>query len=255
MKSDIEINYLAIKLRKQYGEDESSYIDIFDFAKRIKDLTVVFYPLGLNISGMCIKQDQANVIAINSNTSLGRQRFSLAHELYHLFFDSTSGTSISNLETSYTNSIEDEANTFASFFLVTYNTLADKLSKINKINNTDILALENSFGLSHLAMLYRLKKYGYINDAQYKEFSEINIIETAKYYFSDTDLYTVSNGLLKKTFGNYIKQAKQLKQKGIISQGAYNEFLLDAFRDDLVYQKQNEVIDGWFVFFWYRLLI
>lgn len=244
MRSDIEINYLAVKLRKLYGEDETSYIDVFEFAKRIDYLTLVFYPLGQNISGICIKQDQANVIAVNSNTSVGRQRFSLAHELYHLFFDSTIGTSISNLESSYSNNIEDEANTFASFFLVTYNTLADELSQLNEINITNILALENKFGLSHLAMLYRLNKYGYINDSQYKEFSEVSIKETAKYYFSDTDLYTVSNNAYKKTFGHYIKQAKQLKQKRILSEGAYNEMLLDAFRDDLVFQKQNEVIDG-----------
>jgi len=244
MRSDIEINYLAIKLREQYNEDEYSYIDIFEFAKRIDNLTLVFYPLGDNISGICIKQNKANVIAVNSSKSLGRQRFSLAHELYHLFYDPTEGTTISNFETSNKDNIEDLANSFASYFLMPYNSLAKYLDEIKTINIEEIIKLENTFGVSHLAMLYRLKKDGYINGEQYDEYSKVSIIDKAKYYGYDTSLYTVLEPNLKKTYGNYIKQVEQLKQKNIISKGAYDEFMLDAFREDLVFTKSKEVIDG-----------
>ena len=52
-------------------------------ALTIDGLSLFLYPLGTGISGMCIKSDDIAVIAINSAMSRGRQRFTLAHELYH----------------------------------------------------------------------------------------------------------------------------------------------------------------------------
>ena len=67
----------AIQYRKELGEDSNSPIDIFSLAQNIERLTLVHYPMGDSISGMCIKGKNGNsVIAINSAMSLGRQRFS-----------------------------------------------------------------------------------------------------------------------------------------------------------------------------------
>ena len=44
----------AERLRKQFGEDNNSPIDIFSLAQGIETLTIVYYPLGNKISGMCI---------------------------------------------------------------------------------------------------------------------------------------------------------------------------------------------------------
>ena len=91
-----EINAKAIELRKRFGEDENSFVDVFAMAGQITNLSIVMYPMGERISGICIKSEGANVIAVNSLMSYGRQRFSLAHELYHLIFDETEGVSISS---------------------------------------------------------------------------------------------------------------------------------------------------------------
>jgi hypothetical protein len=77
----------ALSLRKELGEDTTSPIDIFSLAHSIPQLTLVFYPMGEHLSGLCIKNDGYPVIAINSSMSVGRQRFSMAHELYHLYYD------------------------------------------------------------------------------------------------------------------------------------------------------------------------
>ena len=78
----------AERLRKQFGEDNNSPIDIFSLAQGIETLTIVYYPLGNKISGMCIKgTEERCTIALNSSMTLGRQRFSLAHEFYNLFYD------------------------------------------------------------------------------------------------------------------------------------------------------------------------
>ena len=39
-----------------------------------------------NISGLCIKEGKNKIIAINSNSSKGRQRFTIAHELCHYYY-------------------------------------------------------------------------------------------------------------------------------------------------------------------------
>ena len=65
MMNQIEINAKAIELRKQFGEDENSYVDVFALASQISDLTLVLYPMGDHISGVCIKNEGANLIAIN----------------------------------------------------------------------------------------------------------------------------------------------------------------------------------------------
>ena len=55
MRSINEIHSMTVSLRKGLGEDSMSPIDIFSIARTMEDLTTVLYPLGKNISGMCIK--------------------------------------------------------------------------------------------------------------------------------------------------------------------------------------------------------
>ena len=81
MKEKIELNYEALKLRKSFGEDAASPIDIFSLIASNDKITLVFYPFNENISGVCIKNDLVKLIAINSKMSEGRQRFTIAHEL------------------------------------------------------------------------------------------------------------------------------------------------------------------------------
>ena len=50
----------AAMLRNELGEDSNSPIDIFALAQRIKGLTIVYYPMGDNLSGMCIKGQKDN---------------------------------------------------------------------------------------------------------------------------------------------------------------------------------------------------
>ena len=45
MKSINDIDSMAVKLRRELGEDGMSPIDIFSIAKTQEDLTTVFYPL------------------------------------------------------------------------------------------------------------------------------------------------------------------------------------------------------------------
>lgn len=85
LKDKLELNSNAIYLRRKlFNEDVFSPIDIFALINDLQDFTLIFYPMSDRISGMCVKKKQSNIIGINSTLSYGRQRFTAAHELYHL---------------------------------------------------------------------------------------------------------------------------------------------------------------------------
>ena len=89
MRTAQELNSLALRTRRLWNEDGYSPIDIFAIVNGWKDkkITIVRYPLSSRISGMCTKEKDDIVICINSTTSYGRQRFTLAHELYHVLYE------------------------------------------------------------------------------------------------------------------------------------------------------------------------
>ena len=80
MKEPLEISSDALSLRRQLNEDSYSPIDIFSILGSADDLTVVFYPMSDRISGACIRDDGNKLIAINSNLTHGRQRFTAGSE-------------------------------------------------------------------------------------------------------------------------------------------------------------------------------
>lgn len=235
----IDISYKASSIRKLLNEDEYSYIDVLGLINNIKDLTVVYYPFSENISGMCIKKENANTIAINSNTTIGRQRFSAAHELYHLYYDDNNISVSSDIQIE-NNDIEQKANCFASYFLLPYNTLKNELEN-KQIDINTIIELENKYGMSHQAMLYRLKLDDFIDNKLEKKLQIRNIKNKAiELGYSGKIYEKLSIEKQKQTFGNYIKQVNELYKKDKISHGKYNELLLKAFREDMVYKQIND---------------
>lgn len=242
MRGIEEIDAMALSLRSELGEDFTSPIDIFSLAKTMSDLTVVFYPLGDNISGMCIKNKGANLIAINSGMSLGRQRFSMAHELYHLKFDESVVKSISLKKIGSGDDKEKEADLFASHLLLPNVALYNALKDNSVVSLEKIIWLEQYFGMSRQAILYRLKSEGKIDNSIYNNM-QTDVIYSASMLGYDTDLYRASNKMI--TTGQYIRLADDLYNNEIISAGKYEEMLLDAFREDLVYgeDSRSELID------------
>lgn len=250
LKNNIELNSCALDMRKILKEDLQSPIDIFSLINNLKDVTLVFYPMSERISGMCIKQSNIKVIAINSNMSYGRQRFTVAHELYHLFFDEREFVNIVCEKDMNNEKVESEkeADIFASYLLAPYDSLRsylkehDLLDK-NKINIKQIIEIGQFYQLSHQATLYRLVYDGYIDWSSYNEFN-VSVTSRAIRLGYDDKLYKASMEEKKYfSIGQYIEKVEQLKEKELISNGKYEELLLDAFRSDIVYNLGNEEIN------------
>ena len=117
MKSDLELNSLAVDLRKDWEIDAYGPLDIFSIVlSKFSKLSILIYPMSKNTSGLCINEENIPIIGINSNHSKGRQKFTLAHELYHLLFEDINDIIICNDDK---NDSEVEADSFASFLLMT----------------------------------------------------------------------------------------------------------------------------------------
>ena len=250
LKTSIELNSNALKMRKILNEDSSSPMDIFSLINNLKDVTLIFYPMSDRISGMCIVEGSSKIIAINSNMSYGRQRFTAAHELYHLFFEKELRSVVceKNISESKSDS-EKEADTFASYLLAPYDSLRDYLEENNMLDNDytftieDVINMEQFYQLSHQAMLYRLVYDRYL-DFKASNDLKMAVSQKAIRLGYDDKLYKASQEEKKYfSIGEYVQKVEKLKKRDLISNGKYEELLLDGFRTDIVYNLGNEGIE------------
>jgi Zn-dependent peptidase ImmA (M78 family) len=241
----LDLSTKALSLRKELGEDTTSPVDIFSLAYTISKLTLVFYPMGDHLSGMCIKNDGNPVIAVNSSMSVGRQRFSLAHELFHLYFDESEQSTVCAMKIGSGNEVEKAADQFATYFLMPPLALSEAIKKILSIATEnlgikEIVKLEQYFGVSRQAMLYRLIEDNKLTFDEADKYRQ-GVIRSAINLGYDDSLYKpLPENKQYKTYGYYIQQAEELLDKDLISTGKYEQLLLTAFRPDLVFGEEFE---------------
>ena len=98
----------------------------------------VFTKMSPDFSGMCLKYNHGtNFILINSDMVLGRQNFTIAHELYHLFVQDDSEFKVHSCDVINPSSpIEKHANTFASYFLLPRAGVMEVMQKIECTRKT-----------------------------------------------------------------------------------------------------------------------
>ncbi|MBQ8488579.1 MAG: ImmA/IrrE family metallo-endopeptidase [Pseudobutyrivibrio sp.] len=245
MKTDQELNSLALQTRRGWNEDGYSPIDIFGIVNGWKErnITILRYPLSDRISGMCTKVDEDIVICINSKTSYGRQRFTLAHELYHVLYENIVGQVIcnKNMGDNQTDS-EKEADKFASYLLLPYDALYQYAANINQEWTLErVIEAEQFFQISHMAMLFRLASNGFIDENEEESFKDITVSRVAALLGYGKELYQPSpqNREYFAT-GEYIRKIEELSSKDLISDGKREELLLDGYRADIVYNLEEE---------------
>ncbi|MDR2569504.1 MAG: ImmA/IrrE family metallo-endopeptidase [Oscillospiraceae bacterium] len=248
MKDKYVLAKEASELRRRLGEDEYSYVDVFQLVYKIKELTLVFYPMNDRLSGMCLRGTSDVLIAVNSAMSRGRQRFSVAHELYHYYFNDMD-TAICVHDIGTPSIDEKNANIFASFFLAPPAALSSAIKEIkekkSKLGLSDIVRLEQAFGMSRQAMLIRLIDEGELSHEDAVPMKSNISSHALSLGYDDTLYRPLAENKAKMTYGRYIRHAEDLLDRGLISDGKYEELLLDAFRADLVYglDEEGELID------------
>ncbi|MEF2655718.1 MAG: ImmA/IrrE family metallo-endopeptidase [Eggerthellaceae bacterium] len=241
MIDKMKCTVLAEELRAHFNVNNLAPIDVFALSRTVPHLSTVLFPFGQAISGLCIKNERYSLVAINSTQTYGRQRFTLAHELYHLYFDKQSGTIICPSDSSRASNIEREADSFASFFLLPRLALKNELvihgiSKDTPMNDgllKGIFEIEQKYEISRGALLVRLEDEEAITPQQ-KTWLSSDIKRNARRLGFSTSLYERRQGSdAKKADGYYLDLISDLLANNVISRGKAKELLSDGFRDDI----------------------
>jgi len=214
---DAEI--MAQRFRLDVGMGMAEPVNVVTLLRGLR-VIAMYRPLSENSYGISIKSGSGKFMLVNSNLSLGRQHITVAHELYHLFFDTNHRPHIYNGSGT---GVEKEANTFASALLMPkagiLQELRDEDIKSRSVAVASVIRLEQLFSVPRASLLHRLKDIGIIDAKALKKLSTFGDKDSARAYGYDTSLYESGNAGL--VLGDFGEKAKVLFDKGKISEGRY----------------------------------
>ncbi len=216
---------LAAKFRMECGLSAIEPISVKSVL-RILNILTVYKPLSNTFYGLSVKKGDYCFVLVNSATTRGRQHFTIAHELYHLFYDENPQPHICSVDVESSVS-EKNANLFASALLMPKDGILKFLSadqiKSKNISLASIIKLEQLFSVSRQSLLFRLKSIGVLSENKLQDYLQVSVKESALLYGYDLSLYESGNdGLIISDFG--IK-ARDLYDQEKISEGHYNELM------------------------------
>jgi Zn-dependent peptidase ImmA (M78 family) len=217
----LEVKSRAIQIRNRLGLGLAPISDIFSL---VEEHNIVLFKRPIendNISAIYMKDKENCLILINSNKTMGHQIFSAAHELSHFYFDKNILGSICSVENNSTNSeMEKNADLFAAEFLMPEEGVAlaaeKRKNKKGKLDIIDIVSLQQYFKVSWIAILWKLKSLGYIDDVElYREIGITNLTKKLEY---DVSLVT--------------------KTKDVYCSRKYLELVLKCYNNDEISSKR-----------------
>ena len=212
----LQVKELAEEVRIKYAKKGIS--DIFDVLSAVSFL--IRKPLeSMELSGFTTYLQEQFVVFLNSSFTLGHERFTGAHELYHVIFNADIIRKEKLLFPEERFKQEDSnADIFAAEFLMPEDYLKEVFYKIVNIDSRDlkprhIVRMHNYFKVSYKAMLKRLIQLGLCSIENYDDLAYICTLEnkhllqelTRKEGY-DTDLITPSAvTYISKEYVEYIK--------------------------------------------------
>lgn len=180
-----------------------------------------------NLSGFYMKKDRFPFIFVNSKHSLGRQNFSLWHEVYHNYMKHQNG--ISDFAS---NTLEErEAEIFAGFVLLPDEEIKKWASTYDLKDPNTIACMSEYYQMSFNAVLVRLMQIGEVTYDIYNVLKQLSDIENRK------ELLTIyKNNNLSKSVLNSTNDTSISANIMEILQRNYQNNLIDV-------EKINEIID------------
>lgn len=226
---EIEIEKKAIAFRQQNGLSSTEPIRLKSLLLRNNVLTL-FKPLSESFSGMAVKVGESNrFMMVNCDQSIGKQHFTIGHELYHLFIQenfTAQKCSVGAFDGSK-DPEEYRADLFSAFLLLPEDGIKqmipdEELKRGNGISLQTILRIEQYYSVSRRALLYRLFNLDFIRQSEY-DLHTINIKKGAAHNGYPISLYEPGNK--NEVIGNYGVIANNLLEAEKISESHYMELM------------------------------
>lgn len=218
---------LAMKMRATLRVGNYEPLNMKTTLRQLRVMTV-YRPLSEELWGLSLKtsDNQHRFMLVNSNVTRGSQHFTIAHELFHLYYDEEPRPHFCGKEL-MKNPSERNANLFASALLMPREGLiacvpAKELTN-KEVSITTALRLEQLFGVSHTTFVLRLKELKLITQQCTDQLLNVSIRREAAMSGYDSSLYQPGNeGLVIGDFG---AKARKLFEDERISEGHYHELL------------------------------
>ncbi len=232
-----ENKLLRLKIREKAEETIIRYAkkgisDIFDIVENEAVLFIRPEEV-VKMSGVTIFNENKLLMFINSAYTLGHQRFTAAHELGHIVLHLEKLKEVNLLKKDEV--LENEADLFATEFLMPVNGVAEifyKLVDVEPLDVTvdDIIIMHNYFRVSFKAMLKRLVFLGLCDVDKYVELGDWCSLEKADTLKSKSEQLGYSCDLISKNNRYYIDKEYEFilmknYKKGIISFAKFVETL------------------------------
>ena len=232
-KSDSLLEKQADEFRQNHGIGDK---DPIRFKSLLSSLNVItnFQSLSGVFGGMAIKVNDpkagnVRLMMVNSNHSLGKQHFTICHELYHLFVqEDFNSMTCQTAQFDKKSGIEYDADRFAAHLLLPKQGLMslipdDQLRK-NKITIATLLKIEHYYSCSRAALWYRLTELNFIGKDTFDTYCR-NVKNSATAQGYSLNLYEKGNENL--SIGDYGTIAKKLLENNKISESHYITLLSD----------------------------
>lgn len=223
----------ANKFRRELGLGTETSIDLEKLLLTLGILTV-YKPLESEFSGMALKTNENLFMLINSALPIGRQNFTIGHELYHLFIQENFNFQMCNAgQFDKKDKEEYNADIFSSYFLMPEAALIKlipekELGWGETLSLATIIKMEQYFGVSRAALLVRLSKGKYIHYDDYKPYLK-GVIKSAVEHGYSAALYQRNDE--EKVVGDYGIKVKALFDVDKISESHYHSLMLDIGLD------------------------
>jgi Zn-dependent peptidase ImmA (M78 family) len=246
----LQVKELAEEERGRFAKKGLS--DIFDVLAEAAFL--IRKPLATDeISGFSTYFEEQFIVFLNSSFTLGHERYTGAHELYHIVYnrDILKKEKVIFDKAKYKEE-EEAANIFASEFLMPEDYVKEIFHKIIKVDKNSVLPrhiiiMHNYFKVSYKAMLKRLIQLGLCSKDRYEELVKICSKENAEILQSLTKREGYSTDLIipsKVTYisKEYIEFVKNNYERGNISyENMKSSFeIIRLTPDDFGYEYPHE---------------
>ncbi|MDO9509556.1 MAG: ImmA/IrrE family metallo-endopeptidase [Thermovirgaceae bacterium] len=243
-----KIERLAGRFRVKYQlNDLKVSLDLERLLEKM-DILLFKKPLSEGISGGFFKVDLERVILVNTTKTIGRQNFSIAHELYHaeysLDMKSVLCNTGSSLDTSG-NEEEKKADMFASALLMPREGIDRNIAEIQKeeletVKPETVVWLENIYKVSHLAMCWRLHNLDYIDRITRETYAGVKVTQIAEKMNLSTDIYRNTNET--KISDKFLILLDTLRRYNRITTQKYSEVFqqVGCFRDCEDFPQNDE---------------
>lgn len=223
--SEFDAELLAVRFRNMLHLPQDVPFPVKNALEQLGILTV-FRPLSDSSYGMSIKmKDGSRFMLVSSNSTIGRQHFTIGHELYHLYYDENPQPHMCGTDGKAPT--EQSADMFASNLLLPrvglLAMLPEDFPTSKKLDLATVVKMEQKFQVSRQALLYRLKRLGIIGEDVLQSLLLAPTRDAAQRRGYDVALY--ENGNEGFIIGDYSSLATDLFEKGRISEGHYNELV------------------------------